>query len=469
MTTAALNETEKSLVDMIKGWDGCLYKAVCHFFPDFIESADEWQIKSLKSFKENRKSAVRSGHGVGKTGELAVTILTFLLTRYPCKIPCTAPTKSQLKDILWSEIGKWYRRLDDCYKDLIELKSDRIELREAPDESFAVARTARKENPEAFQGFHSDNLLFVIDEASGVEEIIFQVGEGSLSTEGARQIMRGNPTQTSGEFYNAFHRNRANFWTLTVSCLDSKRVAKDFPENVAKKYGIDSNVYRVRVLGEFPLEDDDSVISLSHVEAAVNREITSGVGEIVWGLDVARFGDDSTALAKRRGKVLLEPVREWRKKDLMQTSGLVAKEYKETPVKERPKVIKIDVIGLGAGVVDRLKELGLPVEGVNVAESASVDDKYMRLRDELWFAGRAWFEARDCKIPDDQELIAELSVPRYAVTSGGKLKVEGKDDLKKRGVVSPNKADAFLLTLSHESFEVGWEKPFEYPDSGALV
>jgi hypothetical protein len=230
-------------------------------------------------------------------------------------------------------------------------------------------------------------------------------------------------------------------------------VSKSYAEEIAREYGENSNVYRVRVEGEFPLSEDDAVIPLGLVEAAVGREVHPNDMAMVWGLDVARFGDDSTALAKRRGNVLIEPVKERRKLDLMQSAGWIAREWEQTPIDKRPAAINVDVIGLGAGVVDRLREMGLPVRGVNVGEAASVDEKrFMRLRDELWFRVRDWFDARDCAIVRDDGLISELVAPKYKIESSGKIKVESKDDMKKRGIKSPNKADAFCLTFAGGDF-----------------
>jgi hypothetical protein len=229
----------------------------------------------------------------------------------------------------------------------------------------------------------------------------------------------------------------------------SSRVSPNYAKNIADEYGEDSNVFRVRVLGEFPLAEDDAVIPLGWIEDAMVRDISPSVEGVVWGLDVARFGDDSTALAKRRGNVLLEPVKEWKKADLMQTVGRVAKEYRETPIGQQPHAINVDVIGLGGGVVDRLRELGLPVRGINVGEQAAMDPlRYMRLRDELWFEARRWFESKAVAMPRDDRLAAELIGPKYGHESSGKLKVESKSDMKKRGVRSPNLADAFCLTFA---------------------
>lgn len=392
---------------------------------------------------------VRSGHGTGKSTIQAWLILYFVLFHRDLKVPVTANSESQLRDVVWSELAKWWRELPPFLKSMIEVTSERVMVKADPEGSFAVARTARKEKPEALQGFHAGTLSFFVEEASGVDDIIFEVASGALSTPDSWQFQFGNPTRTSGYFYRSHHQNRAQWRCYHVPCHHSSRVSPSYAASIAAEYGESSNVYRVRVLGDFPLTEDDSVISLGSVEAAIGRDIEPSDAAIVWGLDVARFGDDSTALAKRCGNQLVEPVVEWRKLDLMQTAGRIAREWDLTPEDKRPAAINVDVIGLGGGVVDRLRELGLPVRGINVGEAPATDAaRYMRLRDELWFKGRDWFETRAVRIPRDDGLISEIVVPKYKVESSGKLKVESKDDLKKRGVKSPNKADAFLLTFA---------------------
>lgn len=411
---------------------------------------EPWQADVMAAIGQgHRRIAIRAGHGVGKSTLEAWIILWYLLTRRPCKIPVTANSQDQLRDVVWAEIAKWWRKLPDLLKEQVDMAADRVSLASAPADNFAVARTARPERPEALQGFHSENLLFVIEEASGIDDIIFETAGGALTGEHSMVIMCGNPTRTSGYFFRAFHQNRESWRCFHVPCFASSRVAPTYAQEIAREYGEQSNVYRVRVLGEFPLEEDDSVISLGLVEASIGRDVLPTDFATVWGLDVARFGDDTTALAKRRGNVLLEPVKEWRKLDLMQVTGKVMQEWHETPVGDRPGAINVDVIGLGAGVADRLKELQVPVRGINVGEVAANDaQRFMRLRDELWFKARDWFDARNCKMPRDDGLIGELVAPKYKIESSGKIKVESKDDMKKRGVKSPNKADAFCLTFA---------------------
>ncbi len=408
---------------------------------------EEWQRKALYAVRDNDRVAIRSGHGIGKTAFLSWLILWWVLTRTPSRIACTANTASQLSDILWAEVAKWHRRMPDGLRELIEVTSAKVEL--SGQDSFAVARTARRETPEALQGFHSQNMLFLVDEASGVDDIIFEVGEGAMSTEGAKTVMTGNPTRTSGYFYEAFNKMKDSFYTMKVASQDSTQVGPKFIDDMIKKYGEDSNIFRVRVLGEWPEADDDVVIPLHLLQSAAERDqVPAETTPVVWGLDVARFGTDKSALCKRKGNVVTEPIKSWRNKDLMEMCGIILNEYETTTWSDRPVEILIDSIGLGAGVVDRLTELDLPVRGINVAESASMGERYGRLRDELWFLGKEWFENRDCTIPDQEELIDDLSKPRFTFLSNGKLKVEGKDEMKRRGLNSPDLADAFCLTFA---------------------
>lgn len=410
----------------------------------------EQQWEASKAIVERRRVSIRSGHGTGKSAFMAWCVLWFQSCYFPCKVPCTAPTAHQLNDVLWAEIAKWHRKLRDRYPELgneFDWTSERFVLRTHPSESFAVARTARPENPEALQGFHSENILFLIDEASGVPEQVFQVAEGALSTSGAFVVMAANPTREDGYFYESHHKMRSSWSALHWNGEDSPMVSKDYIDGMRRKYGVDSAIYQVRVAGNFAAAVD-GIIPLSWCEAAKERNVLPFVSApVIWGLDVARFGDDSTALAKRKGNIQFEPTREWWGKDTMQTVGLIKQEYDRTD--DKPDSINVDVIGIGAGVVDRGREIGLPMVGINVAESASADDRYNRLRDEIWFKGREWLEARDCKLCDDDALIGELTTARYQVLSSGKIKVEGKDEMKRRGVASPNRADAWLLTFAH--------------------
>lgn len=420
-----------------------------------------WQGNFLKDVARarvegKRRFSIRAGHGVGKTTVEAWLILHFVLFHRNLKVPVTANSQDQLRDVVWAEVARWHRELPEFLKGMIEITGERVVVKADPEGAFAVARTARPERPEALQGFHAETLAFFIEEASGIDDIIFETAGGALSSDHSWVFMFANPTRTSGYFYRSHHENAGSWRTYHIPCWMSSRVSPSYAEEIEREYGADSNVYRVRVAGEFPLTEDDSVIPLGLIEAAIERDVAPSEAGIVWGLDVARFGDDTTALAKRRGNTLLEPIREWRKFDLMQTCGVIAKEWSETPIGLQPAAINVDVIGLGAGVVDRLRELGLPVRGVNVGESpASAPERFMRLRDELWWKTRDWFESRAVTMPQDNALKAELVSPKYKLESSGKIKIESKDDMKKRGLKSPNKADALCLTFAGGDLQLG--------------
>ena len=434
---------------------------------------EKWQKEVLESLLTDDKISIKSGHGTGKSALLSWIILYWLATKMPCKVAVTANTARQLNDVLMSECNKWHRQMPEGFKNLFEFKSDKISLVGAS-ESFSSFVTSRRESPESLQGFHSPNMLFLCDEASGIPDIIFQVGEGSMSTKGAKTILTGNPTRNSGYFYDSHHSMKHKWKTFTVRCQDSSHVNPDFIKDMAEKYGEDSNVYKIRVLGEFPTTNDDSVIPLHLIDEARTRQnVEPSTEEIIWGLDISRFGNDRTALAKRPGPPLIEKIKSWKNKDLMQTVGLVVTEYESLPFNKRPNEILIDSIGLGAGVADRLKELNLDcqITAVNVAELPSMQEKYMRLRDELWFLAREWFEGRDCKIPEDDDLVSELTAPSYAFMSNGKIKVDSKEIMKRKGFKSPDIADAFCLTFgtrfggysSNRNYK--WNRPIERDNS----
>lgn len=398
-----------------------------------------------------RKISIRSGHGTGKSTAASWAMLWFFLMRTPNKVVVTAPTSSQLFDALFAELKRWINELPPAFHQAINVKSDRVEHVEAPSEMFISARTSRAETPEALAGVHSEHVMLVVDEASGVPEQVFEAAAGSMSGHSAVTIMLSNPTRSSGTFYESQTRLSGSWWTRRWSCVDSPLVSDEFVEEMRQRYGEESNAFRIRVLGEFPLADDDTIIPFHLVESATHRDVEiSDDTKAVWGLDVARFGTDCTALCKRQGPIVTE-IRSWRGLDLMQTVGRVVAEYEALSPSMRPREILVDSIGLGSGVVDRLRELDLPVRGINVAESPSMKETYMNLRSELWFKAKAWLEDRSCKLPPNDQLIAELTSIRYSFTSSGKMKAESKDEMRRRGLSSPDLADAFCLTMASDA------------------
>jgi phage terminase large subunit len=414
---------------------------------------DVQQQKLMNAVAQGRRRiAVRSGHGVGKTTVLAWLIIWWLFTRFPQKTVCTAPTSDQLFDALASETKAWITKLHPSLQECIEVQSEKIMWRAAPNESFCSFRTSRPEKPEALAGVHSDHVLLIGDEASGIPDPVFESAAGSMSGHTATTILAGNPVRSSGLFYDAFHKLRDLWFTIHISCVGHPRVTPDFVEDIRRRYGELSNAYRVRVLGEFPLADDDTVIPFELAESALTREVDAHLVKEIWGVDVARFGNDCSALARRKGNTLVKPIETKQGYDTMRTVGWIKAEWDGVPFSDRPSEILVDVIGMGAGVCDRLMELGLPARGINVSEAPSIfDERYLNLRAELWFKGKEWLAKKDCNLKGDESLVGELVGPKYTISSNGKYQVEGKAEMKKRGLPSPNKADAFLLTLAGEA------------------
>ena len=432
---------------------------------------DEWQVELLDAVAAPsiRRISVRSGHGVGKSTGVAMAAIWHVLMRYPSKTVVTAPTSAQLFDACFAEMKSVAKRLKPPFNTLLEVKSDRIELKSAPESTFISCRTSRAEQPEALAGVHSEHVLLLADEASGVPEAVFEAASGSMSGHSATTVLTGNPTRNTGFFYDTHNRLREDWYTMHVSCIDSPRVADDFVDDMKRRFGEDSPAYFVRVLGSFPPAEEDTVIPVFLIEHAFSNKIKINEDTTaIWGLDVARQGGDSSVLCKRQGP-MIHPMTVWRNLDLMQLSGAVKAEYDAMPPSRRPAEIIIDSNGFGAGVLDRLRELGLPARGLNVSERAVAKQTYLNLRAELWFKCKAWLEGMDVSLPKDDALYSELAGPRYMFTSSGKIQVESKESMKKRGIRSPDRADALCLALANDhttmAFGVAsagsWAKPLK--------
>lgn len=411
-----------------------------------------WQKEFLQAIAAGeRRISVRAGHGVGKSTACSWAAIWFMLTRFPQKTIMTAPTAGQLFDALFSEVKHWFNRLPAALRDAVELYSDRIVQKGTPESSFISARTSSAERPEALAGVHSENVLLICDEASAIPEAVYESAAGSMSGHSATTILIGNPTRNTGLFFRTHHSLSSDWKTMHVSCLANPLVSHDFVEQIKATYGETSNAFRVRVLGEFALRDDDVLIPAELVDAATQRDVVLNVSEpLIYGVDVARFGDDRTVICKRQGNVVVG-FKHWSGEDLMGTVGRIVHEAKL----DSPEEICVDSIGLGGGVADRLRELGHNVRDVNVSESSALNQQAARLRDELWLACKSWLDTRAVRLPKDDDLRAELIGPTYSFTSNGKIKVEGKSEMKRRGMRSPDLADALCLTFASQAAGVG--------------
>jgi hypothetical protein len=270
-----------------------------------------------------------------------------------------------------------------------------------------------------------------------------------MSTPGAITLLTGNPTRSTG-FFHRTHTAEAELWfTKRVSSIDSPRVDPGFVDEVARRYGRDSNAFRVRVLGEFPLSQGDTLIGAELVEQAMQRAVQLDMNQPeIWGVDPARFGIDHSVLIKRRGNVVPEQPRAWMGLDTMQLTGQLVNEWNRVPPAARPSLVIVDAIGIGAGVEDRLRELNVPVMGLNVAETPSIQGRFRRLRDEVWQGCADWLGRRLASLPWHERLRDDLCGVRYKFLSDGRLVVESKAEMRARGMPSCDYADALCLTFA---------------------
>lgn len=407
---------------------------------------DDWQREVMMEIVTNPQISVKSGQGVGKTSVESAIIIWYLCCRINAKIVCTAPTLQQLNDVLWAEVAKWLN--NSLVKDVLRWTKTKIYMIGEEQRWFATARTANK--PENMQGFHEDNLLFIIDEASGIADDVVEAILGTLSGVNNRVLMCGNPTQTSGIFFDSFHKDRADWTVHTVNSAESQRTNKNNIKRLIHRYGENSDVVRVRVYGEFPKGEPNAWISLESVEQAVNRE-KPPIGDdydIKLGVDVARFGDDETVIATRIGNVI-RPLQSWQGQDLMKTVDQIVRQCERLNDQyHRTVTVVIDDTGVGGGVTDRLREvvqermLSVRVLPVNYAQKGNKE--YAGITSVMYGNFKEiWLD--DIVLPQDDDLIAQLSIRRYAVDSAGRILLETKKNMKSRGFHSPDRADAVVM------------------------
>lgn len=435
----------------------------CEYVNDIIGvEPDSYQAEILNSLAANKMTTVRSGHGIGKSAVEAWAIIWFITTRPFPKIPCTAPTQHQLFDILWAEVAKWIRH-QPALSDALEWTKEKVYMKGYPEEWFAVARTAS--NPDALQGFHADEILYIIDEASGVADKTFEPVLGALSTDNAKLLMCGNPTRLSGFFHASHTKNRGSYSAIHVDGRQSSRVSQDFVKTIITMYGENSNVFRVRVAGEFPTQEDDVFISLPLVEQSCMNDLPADrrIDRISLGVDVARFGDDETVIARNvGGDIDLPIIRSGQ--NLMATVGQIVELYRqaveEYPLYTGPITVTIDDTGLGGGVTDRLEEVKaeehlsrLEIVPITANGKAPEDgeERYENVTAYMWATARMLMKEGAIHLVDDAELVAQFSVRKYRMTSRGKITLESKDEMKKRDIKSPDRADAVVLCLHQQT------------------
>lgn len=420
------------------------------------------QLDLLANVAKERRVTVRSGHGCGKDGIVACIAQWFLSTRPYSKVVVTAPTNRQLRDIFLAEFSKWLRH-SSVAGDFV-VQKDTVFHKHAQKEWWLrlvspSVRSSKAEQAETLAGFHGENLMFIVDEASGVPDPVYIPLEGAMTSPGNKLVLIGNMTKNMGYFYDThFHADISKDWyKIHWKSTESEIVHSSMPEYFARKYGVDSNVYRIRVLGEPPLQDENTLIPLWAAVQCVGEEFDVAEDEPLYlGVDVARYGDDSSIILPRRGLKIF-PWETFRKLNTIDLGGFVNQTYQEMEASG----VAIDVIGVGAGVADWLNKRNIVnLYEVNVTHASSDIEKYHRLRDELWCKVRDNCLLGKYSFPDDivegeldgrpetlgNMLANELASVRYSFNTHGGYVVESKKDMKARGIASPNIADALCLT-----------------------
>ncbi len=432
------------LKPLLKSWidDPVRFSIDC-----FGESPDELQKPIFEAVAKHDRIAVRSGNGPGKTWTAAKLGLWFFVTRPKSIVVTTAPTWQQVQRILWKEIRaniskapilKPFLYLPPRDAEVLMIRSDGS----YGDDWAMIGRASdRKEN---MLGFHAPYLMFIVDEASGVPDEIFEAIEGTQTQEGVNSskiLLIGNPTRPEGFFYDIFHSKSANWKTFHLDGRLSPRVSKQWISQMEEDYGNDSPFFQIHVLGNFPPMDKDTLIPLGWIEKALVNPEPDEHGARYAGFDVARMGNDYSVLVNVEhvnNKFIVRQIDFFSKIELMELCGWSVQSFRKTV----PEKIMVDVIGVGAGAHDRLKELGFPVVGVNVAESpCSKTEDFRNKKAEMYWHLRGLFERQEIvipKIPNHAKLIAELSSMKYKYDSSGKLQIVDPEK-------SPDFADALAL------------------------
>lgn len=430
------------------------------------DGPDEWQTQTLREIGEAvdgrgfngvdpvdaLRFATASGHGIGKSALTAWLILWLMSTRPFCKGVVTANTSSQLETKTWAELAKWAKRCitGHWFKVSTGKMSMRIAHKEHPETWRCDAQTCREENSEAFAGLHAANStpFYIFDEASAVPDAIWEVAEGGLTDGEPMWFAFGNPTRNSGRFRECFGRFRHRWITKQIDSRNARLPNKEQIRQWISDYGEDSDFVRVRVRGVFPRAGSMQLIGSDIVEEATERDPhTSVYDPLVLGVDVARFGEDQSVILGRRGRDARMFLERHRGMDTMQLAARVAAVIGQLS----PDAVFIDETGVGGGVIDRLRQLGHTVIGVNFgskADNVADGERAANKRAEMWLQMRAWLKGGGA-IPNDPDLVADLTSLEYGYNVHNEIILEKKDDMRKRGLASPDLGDSLALTFAH--------------------
>lgn len=410
-----------------------------------------------------KRISVKSGHGIGKSTILAMLILWFLFCYVDAKVPVTAPTQTQMYDVLWSEIKKWIDRMPPEIKDKYDHTQDYVRITEHPENWFARARTASKERPEALAGLHADFMFLVVDEASGVPDEIFDAAKSALTGGDVIFVMISNPTRLSGYFYDSHGKLSDSFYTLEFSSIESPIVDEVFVHDIIQDYGIDSDQYRYRVLGKFPKED--GMDKSGYLPLLNERDLRHAPdmrfnGELVMGIDPAGKGKDMTQWVIRDRHHAKIVARE----PMSTTSSITSRTL--TLMKEFgivPDRIVVDNFGVGANVAQELAMCGFRVHAINVGDDVDKNNpkecEYLNLRALYYFRLQKWILG-GATLDGSKEWNDELPDIKYRVNIKNRTQIMPKDEMRREGIKSPNAADALMLTFKFD-IQMNLQKLFQ--------
>jgi hypothetical protein len=420
----------------------------------FNVEPDEWQKSVLTAFPTHNRICMKASKGVGKSTVEAWCIWNFLLTRPNPKIAVTSVSEANLTDGLWTELAKWYQT-SAVLRAGFTFSKTRIESKSNPEVWWCSARTWPKSADSSAQadtlaGLHADYLLFVLDEVGGIPDAVMATAEAGLSTGiETKLLIGGNPTTVDGPLYRICTRERHMWFVQEVNgdpdALDrSPRVDIKWARQQIEKFGKDNPWVLVNVYGKFPPSSLNLLIGPDEISAAMRRTVHEAevkYAQKKLGVDVARFGDDRTILARRQG-LMAFPMDELRNARSFDIAARVMKIKSEwnTDIE-----FIDDTGGYGAGVVDTLFQSGQTPHGVNFS-SRPINNHYYNKRAEMWFEMCEWIKRGGC-LPNDPELARELTCATYTFKNG-KLIIEDKDQIKSRLGFSPDKADALALTFA---------------------
>ena len=450
-----------------KAWDKFCESVKPFWFEDYKEGLHlTWQQslvcygidKALKGHISLRISIV-SGHGIGKSCLVSLLILWFLFVHPNCRIGCTAPSQAGLYDVLWSEIKKWIQKMPEGLSDMFIWESTHIRMKEDPNEWFARAKTASKENTEALAGIHADWVMLLADEASGVEEPIFETMEGSLTSGNILVFLISNGTRSLGYFYDTHHKSNDMWQTYSFSSLESPRVDEKYVQGIITKYGTDSIQYAIRVQGHFPDEgvmDDKGYVQLLNekdLHFVSPDSQWKPIGRAIGALDASGEGQDKTEWAVRdrqRAKIAAE-------EDTSNASGMALKSLTIMDTYQiDPYDFVIDAFGKGQDVgmeialaTTREKNGSRRTYPVNVGDPCEDEmDRllYLNKRAEGYYKLMKWCRAGG-EIEDHPRLKDQLLSIRFRRTANGRIQIMDKVSSKKLGYPSPDMADAISMTF----------------------